>query len=56
MACQRNAVGEGVAEYTSPVKGLVGGLRSDATSEPGNVLLFILADAAPLSGSAPYLE
>jgi predicted deacylase len=56
VAIQRNAFGEVVAEYTSPVDGLVGGLRSDATSEPGNVLLFILADAAPLSGSAPYLE
>ncbi len=56
VAIQRNAFGEVVAEYTSPVNGLVGGLRSDATSEPGNLLLFILADAAPLSGSAPYLE
>ena len=56
VAIQRNAFGEVVAEYTSPVNGLVGGLRSDATSEPGNVLLFILADAAPLSSSAPYLE
>jgi len=45
-----------VAEYTSPVNGLVGSLRSDATSEPGNVLLFILADAVPVPGSAPYAE
>jgi predicted deacylase len=56
VAIQRNAFGEVVAEYTSPVNGLVGGVRSDATSEPGNVLLFILADAAPVSGAAPYLE
>jgi uncharacterized protein len=56
VAIQRNAFGEVVAEYTSPVNGLVGGLRSDATSEPGNVLLFILADAAPVSGAAPYSE
>jgi hypothetical protein len=56
VAIQRNAFGEVVAEYTSPVNGLVGGLRSDATSEPGNVLLFILADAAPVSGAAPYAE
>jgi predicted deacylase len=56
VAIQRNAFGEVVAEYTSPVNGLVGGLRSDATSEPGNVLLFILADAAPVPGAAPYSE
>ncbi len=56
VAIQRNAFGEVVAEYTSPVNGQIGGLRSDATSEPGNVLLFILADAAPVSGAAPYSE
>ncbi len=56
LAIQRNAFGEVVAEYTSPINGIVGGLRSDATSEPGNVLLFILADAAPVPGSAPYAE
>ena len=56
VAIQRNAFGEVVAEYTSRVNGIVAGLRSDATSEPGNVLLFILADAAPVSGAAPYSE
>jgi predicted deacylase len=56
LAIQRNAFGELVAEYSSPVNGIVGGLRSDATSEPGNVLLFILADAAPESGAAAYPE
>ena len=56
MAIQRNAFGEVVVEYTSPVNGLVGGLRSDATSEPGNVLFFILADAEPVPGAAPYSE
>ena len=56
VAIQRNAFGEVVAEYTSPVNGIVGGLRTDATSEPGNVLLFILADAAPVSGAAAYPE
>jgi predicted deacylase len=56
VAIQRNAFGEVVAEYVSPVSGLVGGMRTDATSEPGNVLLFILADAAPASGAAPYSE
>ena len=56
VAIQRNAFGEVVAEYTSPVNGIVGGLRSDATSEPGNVLFFILADAAPVPGSARFVE
>lgn len=56
VAIQRNAFGEVVTEYTSPVNGLVGGIRSDATSEPGNVLLFILAEAAPVPGAAPYSE
>ena len=56
LAIQRNAFGEVVAEYTSPINGIVGGLRSDATSEAGNVLFFILADAAPVPGSAPYAE
>jgi hypothetical protein len=45
-----------VAEYTSPVNGLIASLRSDATSEPGNVLFFILSSGAPLSGAAPYSE
>ena len=56
VAIQRNAFGEVVAEYTSPVNGLIAGLRTDATSEPGNVLMFILATGAPVSGSAPYAE
>jgi predicted deacylase len=56
LAIQRNAFGEVVAEYTSPVNGLVGGMRADATSEPGNPLFFILADAAPASGATPYSE
>jgi predicted deacylase len=56
LAIQRNAFGEVVAEYTSPVNGLISGLRSDATSEPGNVLFFILFSGAPLSGAASYSE
>jgi hypothetical protein len=38
------------------VAGLIGSLRSDATSEPGNVLFFILADAASASGAVGYTE
>ena len=56
VAIQRNAFGEVVAEYTSPVNGLIAGLRSDATSEPGNVLFFILSSGAQLSGPDPYTE
>ena len=42
VAIQRNSFGEVVAEYTSGVAGEVTGLRSDAMSEPGNPLAFIL--------------
>jgi hypothetical protein len=56
VAVQRNAFGEVLAEYTSPVNGQVGGLRSEATSEPGNVLMFILSSGAPVPGARPYDE
>jgi predicted deacylase len=56
LAIQRNAFGEVMAEYTSPVNGRIGGMRSDATSEPGNVLMFILAGGATVSGAANYSE
>jgi len=42
LTVQRNAFGEVVAEYVSAVDGEVAVLRSDASSEPGNVLVFIL--------------
>ena len=42
VAIQRNSFGEVVAEYTSGVAGEVTGQRSDAMSEPGNALVFIL--------------
>lgn len=56
IAIQRNMFGEIVAEYTSPVDGEIGGLRSDATSEPGNVLAFILFNQATPSGTEAYPE
>ena len=56
VAIQRNTFGEVEAEYTSPVHGQIGALRSDATSEPGNVLIFILSNDAPVSGAVPYSE
>jgi len=42
VAIQRDSFGEVVAEYTSGVAGEITGLRSDAMSEPGNPLVFIL--------------
>src|SRR5499427_4118746 len=47
VAIQRNSFGEVVAEYTSSVAGEVMGQRSDAMSEPGNPLAFILFNKAP---------
>ena len=53
IALQRNMFGEIVAEYSSPVDGEIGGLRSDATSEPGNVICFILFNRpAPVEDEA----
>lgn len=42
LAIQRDAFGEIVAEYTSGVAGEVAVLRSDVTSEPGNILAMVL--------------
>lgn len=42
IAVQRNMFGEIVAEYVTAVSGKMAGFRSDATSDPGNVLAFIL--------------
>ncbi|MGH7069671.1 MAG: hypothetical protein ACREFO_06610, partial [Acetobacteraceae bacterium] len=42
LAIQRNAFGEVVAEYMSGVAGEVAVLRSEATSEPGNILAMVL--------------
>src|SRR5262245_24129977 len=56
VAIQRNSFGEVVAEYSSSVVGEVTGLRSDATSEPGNPLAFILFNKTPLEGGETYPE
>ena len=56
VAIQRNTFGEVVAEYASGVAGEVGALRSDATSEPGNVLVFIIFNHAPPEGQRVYPE
>jgi predicted deacylase len=50
IAVQRNMFGEVVAEYTTAVTGKVAAYRSDATSDPGNVLAFILFNKPEASG------
>lgn len=56
IAVQRNMFGEVVAEYRSGVDGKLAAYRSDATSEPGNVLAFILFNrpAATPETSRPH--
>jgi predicted deacylase len=53
IAVQRNMFGEVVAEYTTAVTGKVAAYRSDATSDPGNVLAFILFEKPEASGEHP---
>jgi uncharacterized protein len=56
VAIQRNSFGEVVAEYTSSVAGEITGQRSDAMSEPGNPLVFILFKKAMPEGIEDYPE
>lgn len=59
IAVQRNMFGEVVAKYTTAVNGKLAAYRTDATSEPGNVLAFILfsqTGSIPKSGVEPYNE
>lgn len=56
VAIQRNGFGEVVAEYTSGVAGEITGQRSDAMSEPGNPLVFILFNKPPPEGGESYPE
>lgn len=56
VAIQRNAFGEVVAEYTSPVAGEVGARRTDATAEPGTTLLFFLMQGASAPDDEDYPE
>jgi predicted deacylase len=56
VAIQRNSFGEVVAEYTSSVAGEVTGQRSDAMSEPGNPLVFILFHKPTPDGGETYPE
>jgi uncharacterized protein len=56
VAIQRNSFGEVVAEYTSSVAGEVTGQRSEAMSEPGNPLTFILFNKTTPAGGESYPE
>jgi len=56
VAIQRNSFGEVVAEYVSGVAGEITGQRSDAMSEPGNPLVFILFHKAAQGGIEVYPE
>ena len=46
VAIQRDTFGEVVAEYASGVTGEVAAYRTDATSEPGNMLVSVLYKTA----------
>ena len=56
VAIQRNTFGEVVAEYTSSVSGEVASYRTDATSEPGNILVSILYNRPQPDGIDPLSE
>lgn len=56
IAVQRNTFGEVVAEYTSGVNGEVLACRTDATSEPGNLLVTVLYNRTPPGGVDPLSE
>jgi len=56
VAIQRNTFGEVVAEYTSGVSGEVASYRTDATSEPGNILVSILYNRPQPDGVDPLSE
>jgi uncharacterized protein len=55
VAIQRNTFGEVFAEYTSEVAGEVAARRTDATAEPGTLLVVILYNRTPQE-SASYPE
>jgi hypothetical protein len=56
IAVQRNSFGEVVAEYTSGVSGQIAAFRTDATSEPGNMLAMVLYDRSAPDGIDPLAE
>ncbi len=59
IAVQRNMFGEVVAEYTTAVDGKLAAYRTDASSDPGNILAFVLFSqpgSPSQSGVEPYNE
>jgi uncharacterized protein len=56
VAVQRNTFGEVVAEYTSGVSGEITSYRTDATAEPGNILVSILYNRPQPDGVDPLSE
>lgn len=59
IAVQRNMFGEVVAEYTTAVAGKLTAYRTDASSDPGNVLAFVLFSqpgSLPQTGAHPDNE
>lgn len=56
LAVQRNVFGEVIAEYSSGVTGEVAACRTDATSEPGNMLVTVLYNRTPPDGVDPLAE
>ena len=56
IAVQRNAFGEVVAEYSSGVSGEISAYRTDATSEPGNLLVSVLYNRPQPDGVDPLAE
>jgi len=59
IAVQRNMFGEVVAEYTTAVDGRLAAYRTDASSDPGNVLAFVLfrrPGSPPHAGAHPDSE
>ena len=53
IAIQRDTFGAVVAEYKSSVEGKLAAARTDALSDPGNVLAFILFNAPAKAGAPP---
>jgi predicted deacylase len=56
VAVQRDAFGEVVADYVSPVDGEIAARRTDATAEPGNLLLMVLHAGATATPEGTYVE
>jgi uncharacterized protein len=56
VAVQRNTFGEVVAEYTSGVSGEIASYRTDATAEPGNILVSVLYNRPQPDGVDPLSE